>query len=178
MLKQPQFVGIIALFMVLSLAACQANSVFEDTATPLPVQVEPLPLTTDNINLIELADLDQTKQIKVMRRLAGSDCTSTECEELFVLSDQEIIQDMIDALDEELDLQPRTGWPASYTLIFQLRDGRQCEIDFVSEMGTPSFFRGGQSFWQEQDVVTPDAFNRLFAAQLAEAEKQEAPFRE
>ena len=176
MLKQLQWVGLIILFVVLFLAACQAAGALDDTATPPPAQVEPLPLTTDNINLIELADLDQTTQIRVMRRPAGFDCTSIECEELFVLSDQEIIQNMIDTLDEELVLQPRNQWPATYTLVFHLRDGSQCEIDFVCQMGTPSFFRGGQLFWREQDVVTPDAFNRLFADQLAGTTRQEAPF--
>ena len=93
MLKQFQFVWLTGLLIVLSLVACQATGAFDNTATPPPAQVESIPVTTNRFNLIELADLDQTKQIRVMRRLAGSDCSSTECEELFVLSDQGIIQE-------------------------------------------------------------------------------------
>jgi hypothetical protein len=159
---------------VLFLVACQATSSSKQAATPLPGQVEALPLSRASINVVELAELEQTKQISVLRRPEGCENSSTECEERLVISDQAIIQELIEALDGELYLQPRTQWPAAYTLVSHLKDGRQREIDFVCEMCTPSFLRGGQPFWHGQDVVTPDSFNRLIGEQLEGATTWEA----
>jgi hypothetical protein len=173
--KQRLHIGCIVLVAILFLVACQATTAPDEVATPLPAQVEPLPLTRASINVVELADLEQTKQISVLRRPAGCDNSSVACEERLVISDQEFIQVLIDALDAELYLQPRTQWPVAYTLVFHLGDGRQCEFDFVCEMCTPSFLHGGQSFWQGQDVVTPDSFNQLIGEQLEGATEWETP---
>jgi hypothetical protein len=174
MYKPFRLIGLIAMWALLSLSACQAISNADEIATPLPGQVEPLPLTRASINVVELADLDQTRQISVLRRPAGCQDSSVACAERLVISDKEIIQALIENLDAELYLQPRTEWPAAYTLVFHLGDGSQFEMDFVCEMCTPSFLRGGQPFWHGQDVVTPDSFNRLIGEQLEDATKWEA----
>ena len=176
MIKERLLFGLIALSAVLCVTACQEATPFNDAVTPIPIQVVPLETPTDAVNLIDLADLDQTEQISVLRRLADTDSTSSAYEDLFTLSDKEIIRGLLAALDEELELRPRVRRSALYKLVFHLRDGRQLEFDYVCEMCTPSFLRGSQAFWQGQDVVAPDAFNRLISDWLKDAREWEVPF--
>ncbi len=130
------------------------------------------------LNLVTLADLDQTARIDVLRQEKGDDCTSACLEELFTITDVETVHTLVEALDGDLHLRPRAHCPASYMLVFHLATGRLVEFDYACEMASPSFLRGGQGFWLGQDVIAPDTFNRLIASNLNEVNNLEIPFRE
>jgi len=129
-----------------------------------------------SINLVAVADLRQTTQIDVLRREDGNDRTPANFEELFAISDDATIYSLVDALDEDLELNLRADCPALYTLVFHLTDGRQHEFGYACEMVSPSFLRGGQAFWLGQDVMAPDAFNRLITVKMNEFGYLEIPF--
>ena len=120
------------------------------------------------INLVAVADLRQTTQIDVLRREEGNDSTPVYFEELFVIADTETIHTIVESLDRDLNLSLRARCQALYTLVFHLNDGSQSEFGYACEMASPSFLRGGQVFWQGQDVLAPDTFNRVFSVKLSE----------
>ena len=174
MLKQRQFVGLIALFVILSLAACQVapSSQVEDARSPkLAVTVQQI---SYSINLTALAGLDQTTRIDVLRREDRGDSTAVHFEQLFVITDDATIHTLVEALDGNLTLIRHAQCPARYTLVFHFRDGRQREFDYACQMASPSYLRGGQMYWQGKDVIAPDAFNRVIGKKLNESRGSEA----
>lgn len=128
-----------------------------------------------SLNLVTVADLRQTTQIDVLRREDGDDSTSANFEELVTISDEEMIHSLLEALDTDLQLSPSASCPAYFTLVFHQADGSQHEFGYACEMASPSFLRGGQVYWQGQDVIAPDAFNQVLGAYLGEAGSLESP---
>jgi hypothetical protein len=171
-------IGLLILPTLLILIACQGETSSEVGDTQTLNLVVATHQVSKDINLVTLADLDQTFQIKVLRREDGNDSTSAYFEELFTITDKETIRAVVVALDRDLNLRPSADCPALYTLIFHLPDGRHHEYGYACEMASPSFLRGGQLFWQGQDVLAPDAFNRAFSEKLYEASLMETPFHE
>ena len=165
--------GPLLLLGLVLLVACQAKGSSEGDAT----QTLNLVITTRQIeaslNLVSLADLDQTARIEVLRRDNGSDSTSAYFEELFTITDMETIRTMVASLNKEINLRPPAQCPALYTLVFYLTDGRQLEFGYACDMASPSFLRGGQVYWQGQDVIAPDTFNRVLNIKLNEADSLE-----
>ena len=171
-------IGLLILSGLLFLIACQDETSSEAGDTQTVNLVVTTRQVSENINLVTLADLDQTFQIDVLRREDGNNSTSAYFEKLFTITDTETIQAVVAALDRDLNLRPGAACPALYTLLFHLADGRQHEFGYACEMASPSFLRGGQLFWQGQDVLAPDALNRLFSEKLYEAGTMETPFQE
>jgi hypothetical protein len=60
--------------------------------------------------------------------------------------------------------------------VFHLADGRQVEFDYACQMMSPAFLRGGQLFWQWQEVAAPDSFNQLLGVYLDGAVERQVPF--
>ena len=165
--------GLMLLLTLVFLVACQAETSSNGGDTQTPKLVIVTRQVGTSLNLVALADLDQTVRIEVLRRENGSDSTSAYFEELFTITDAETIRTMVAALDRDLNLRPPAQCPALYTLVFHLTDGQQLELGYACDMVSPSFLRGGQLFWQGQDVIAPDTFNRVLNVSLNEADSLE-----
>ena len=107
------------------------------------------------INIVALADLHKTAGIEVCKL----DCASYT--PLYTIGNPELISALVDALDRDLPLRPHARCPAVYQLRFILADGQHYDFGYACEMMTPSFLRGNQAFWHDQDAIVPDAFNKL-----------------
>ena len=176
--KRPLVLGLMSIFGLVFITACQGGTSSDGGDTQIPKLIVTSQQNGASINLAALADLDQTTSIDVLRREDGDDCTSANCVDLFTITDTETINSLVQALDRDLYLRPRDQCPALYLLVFHLTDGRQHEIGYACEMASPSFLRGGQVFWQGQDVIAPDSFNRVISAYLTEDGNLETSFQE
>jgi hypothetical protein len=172
------YLGLLPFFSLLFIVGCQPEPSSGGGDAQLPSQEAASQQDGPGLNLVALADLDQTTRVSVMRQEEGDDCTSACLEELFTITDVETVHTLVEALDGNFLLRPRARCPASYTLVFHLADGRQVEFGYACEMASPSFLRGGQGFWLGQDVIAPDIFNRLIASNLNEVNDLEIPFQE
>ena len=178
MSRRALILGLLLIFGLVFIAACQAeiSSDGDNSQPPYPAAVAQQ--VEEIINLVSLANLDQTTRIDVLRREDGDDCTSANCVDLFSITDEEAIHSLVEALDRDLYLRSRDQCPALYTLVFHLTDGRQHEIGYACEMTSPSFLRGGQIYWKGRDVIAPDSFNRVISAYLTDGGNLEASFQE
>ena len=100
-----------------------------------------------------------------MSRLSRLDCASYT--PLYTIGNPELISALVDALDSDLPLRPRTQCPAVYQLRFILEDGQHYDFGYTCQMMTPTFLRGNQDFWMGQDGIAPDAFNDLILPLIA-----------
>jgi hypothetical protein len=174
--KKASFLRHLFIYSFVFIAACREEFLTDEGVTQT---LNPAAISQQidaSINLVSLADLDQTIRIEVLRREDGDDSTSANYEELVTFTKVETILSLVEALDSDLELNPRADCPALYTLVFHLTDGRQHEFGYACEMASPSFLRGGQGFWQGQDVIAPDSFNRVISVFLNEDGSQEPLF--
>ena len=109
----------------------------------------------DTINLVEVAGLRRTVGIEV----CSLDCASYT--PFYTIANPEFVAALIDALDTEMPLRPHARCPAIYQLRFILANGQHYDFEYACQMMTPTYLRGGQDFWNGQDAVAPDAFNKL-----------------
>ena len=174
--RRTLYLGLWLLLSPVLLVACQAESSSGGGDAQFPELAVTIQLNGKSINLTALAGLDQTTRIDVLRREDGDDSTAVHFEELSIITDDETIHALVEALDGDLDLEPRVRCPALYTLVFHLRDGRQHEFGYACEMASPSFLRGGQLYWQGKEAIAPDAFNRVLSDILNEYSNLEIPF--
>ena len=178
MSKRLLFLGLLTLFSIGFITACQAGTSSDNGDSENPSLVVTIQQNSKRINLATKAELVQTIQIDMLRREGRDESTPVYFEELFAITDDETIHTIVEALDKDLDLKPRSRCPALYTLVFHLRNGQQHEFGYACEMASPSFMRGGQSYWQGKDVIAPDAFNRAVSERLNEAGILEILFQE
>ena len=170
--------GLLLSLSLVFIVACQVETSYEGGDAQIPIPAATAQEVNARLNLVILADLDQTTRIDVLRREDGNDSTSAYFAELFTITETNAIHTIVEALDRDIDLKPRAQCPALYTLVFHLTDGRQQEFGYACEMASPSFLRGGQAFWQGLDVITPDIFNRVIGIKLNEVGGLETPFQE
>jgi hypothetical protein len=109
----------------------------------------------NSINLVTLADLHNTVGIEVCHL----DCASYT--PLYTIDNPELVATLVDALDTDMPLRPHARCPATYQLRFILANGQHYDFGYTCQMMTPTFLRGNQEFWMDQDAIAPDAFNAL-----------------
>jgi len=118
------------------------------------------------INPVEQAGLNGATEIQVLE--LNMDAATGYVHRL-TISDPEVIAQIVAALDVQLKLGPRARCLAWYTLRFRLADGSVQEFGLGCDAENPTFLRGGQDFWQDQDAEPPTQFWVLIQAQLAAA---------
>jgi hypothetical protein len=113
------------------------------------------PSIPETINIVRLADLHNTVGIEICRL----DCASYT--PLYTIANPNLIAALVEALDIDMPLRPHARCPAVYQLRFILEDGRHYDFGYTCQMMTPTFLRGNQEFWKDQDAIVPDTFNAL-----------------
>lgn len=111
---------------------------------------------TNSINLIEKDNLQNIRQIDIY----------IEGELRANIDDQKVINELVRTLDSEYELVPRITCPVYYQLSFTLQDGSQHEFGLACGPQDPSFLRGEQAYWENNDIRVPFEFARLLQAQL------------
>jgi len=113
------------------------------------------PSMPETINIVRLVGLHNTVGIEVCRL----DCASYT--PLFTIDDPNLIAALVETLDTDMPLRPHAPCPAVYQLRFILEDGRHYDFGYTCQMMTPTFLRGNQEFWNDQDAIVPDTFNAM-----------------
>jgi putative hemolysin len=121
------------------------------------------------INPAQQAKLEDTVEIEVLELDMDA---STGYVSRVTISDPDAIAQIVAALNVDLRLGSRLRCPEWYRLRFRLADGSVEEFGIGCSGESPTFVRGGQDFWQNQDGELPPQFNRLIQAQLAAAPKE------
>jgi putative hemolysin len=138
----------------------EAQSVDEPTSTPVPeVWVNPA----------ELAGLGDTVEIEILELNTEA---ATGYVHRLTISDPDVVDWIVSALDVDLNLGPRVRCPAWYTLRFRLSDGEVQELGLGCNAENPTFVRGGQDFWQGQDAEPPLQLSMLIQERLAAAAEE------
>lgn len=117
----------------------------------------------DTINIVKMADLHKTVGIEVCKL----DCATYTPR--YTIGSRELIAALVAALDTDIPLSPHAPCPAVYHLRFILADGQHYDFGYTCQMMTPTFLRGSQVFWHDQDAIAPDAFNELMVPLIAPA---------
>ncbi|HAL62666.1 MAG TPA: hypothetical protein DCP08_09720 [Chloroflexi bacterium] len=118
------------------------------------------------INVVKEAGLSDTVEIEIAE-LAGD--AELGYLHRVTITDSQILDQIIAALNQDLQLGPRARCPARYELRFHLGDGTVQEFSYSCDNG-PSFLHGGQDFWQVQDIQPPARFDELILEALASTE--------
>ena len=133
------------------------------TATPAPTPTS-VSQTGDTVNLVRALSLSETTQIDIINLLQPPAAGSAS--DANVITDPDELSKIIDSLDVDLPLRPRSACDAVFVLRFRLADGRIQEFDYGCNPGSPDFLRGFQKIWSGQEALTPSPFNALMAPYL------------
>lgn len=118
------------------------------------------------VNLMRAAGLEQTSSLEILELDLDSDSpTSGEYVERVVISDPQLLDQVLAALDTDLQATPIVACIPEYTLRFRSADGGIQEFSYSCDGA--SFLRGKQDFWQGKDFRPPEQFDALLQAQLA-----------
>jgi heat shock protein HslJ len=127
------------------------------------------------VNLMRAAGLEQTSSLEVLELDLNSDSpTSGEYVERVVISDPQILDQVLAALDTDLQATPIVACIPEYTLRFRSAEGGIQEFSY--SCGGASFVRGGQEFLRGKDFSPPEQFDALLRAQLATTLPSEVNF--
>ncbi len=118
------------------------------------------------VNPVQQAGLGDTVEIEILELNMDA---STGYISRLTISDPDTIAQIVAALDADMRLGSRLRCPDWYRLRFRLADGSVQEFGIGCSAENPTFLRGGQDFWQDQDGELPPQFNTLIQAQLAAA---------
>jgi serpin B len=136
------------------------------------------PAQDGSVSFVEQAGLDQTVAIEIAvltTETAGeSGAEAPGYVSLLTITDHGLVKQIVSALDVALELGPRARCPNGYELRFHLEDGAVQTFGYACGPGGPAFLRGGQGFWQGQQVTPPDEFNTIVQEQLASVSGREA----
>ena len=143
-----------------------------------PVTPVDEPVQDGKVNLVEQAGLDQTIAIGIAILTGGmsgeSGAEAPGYVSQLTITDPGLVDQIVAALDTVLELGPKARCPNGYELDFHLEDGTVQTFGYACGPGGPAFLRGGQDFWQGQQVTPPDLFNTLVQEQLASTSGKEA----
>ena len=109
------------------------------------------------VNVVKETYLDQTTALEIAER---RDEQAGAFQPLITLADEVSIRQVVSLLDKRLPLGPRARCLGRYRLRFQLEPGQVIEFEYYCQEG-PSFLRGGQAFWQGQQIEPPAEFDEL-----------------
>jgi hypothetical protein len=114
---------------------------------------------------VEQASLRDTVKIEVMEFDPDSAQTASPYVQLLTITDTQILDQLLDALDTDLQVALKVECIPEYELHFHLQDGTVQPFGY-SCYGA-SFIRGKQDFWQGEDYDPPERFDTLLQEQLA-----------
>jgi hypothetical protein len=118
------------------------------------------------VNVVEQAGLEGTTRLEILELDLSSDSpTQGEYVERLAIEDPQLLDQILAALDTELEVAPKVACIPETTLRFHLADGRVQEFGYTCSGA--SFLRGEQDFFQEKDYCPPEQFDALLQAQLA-----------
>jgi hypothetical protein len=118
------------------------------------------------VNVVREAGLEQTVKIEILELDLVSDSpTYGEYVERLAIEDAQLLDQILDALDTDLQVAPKVACIPEIILRFQVADGGVQEFGY--SCSGASFLRGEQDFWQEKDYRPPAQFDGLLQAQLA-----------
>jgi hypothetical protein len=161
-------IRMLVLLSVLLAASCTLSLLEPQATEPQAVAVDH---ATPTVDLVAEAQLEQTVAITILER---DQTTADFYVYHWTIDDPARVAQLIDALAVELPLTKSEPCPAFYKLQFQLADGSRQELAYACEHATPAFLHGEQGFWQDQQVVAPDEFNRLMEELLESLETQQS----
>jgi hypothetical protein len=121
-------------------------------------------VTGGRINPVEQAGLDDTIKIEILEFARWATGSQPYVERL-TLTDAQVLEAMVEALDTDLEKGLKVECIPEYRLRFHLEDGTVQEFGY--SCGQVSFLRGKQDFWQQEDYRPPQSFHDLFQDQLA-----------
>ena len=117
----------------------------------------------DRVNVVAAAGLGEAVAVEIQERLpSGLDFAEPGVR----LDDEDLVHEIVAALDVDLPLQPRARCVERYRLRFLLTDGAFRELLYHCA-DEEAFLRGDQEFWQFMDVHPPQRFRQLIAEQLS-----------
>ena len=151
---------VVILLVALIVSACAPTMAeITDTSTGPMVEVAP-------INLVEQAGLNNSVMIEVMGfDLDRSANESDPYVRRLTVTDPQVLDQLLEALDANLQVALKVECIPEYELFFHLQDGTVQEFGY--SCSGASFIRGEQSFWEEQDFHPPERFDALIEEQLA-----------
>ncbi len=124
--------------------------------------------TTPHINVVEQAGLIHTVKIEILELdLEPTSTTIDQYVHRLTITNPQVIDQIVAALDMDLQLGPRARCPAQYRLHFHMDDGTMEPLGYACNSENLSFLRGEQNFWQGQDVMPPTQFNEFIQEQVA-----------
>lgn len=119
----------------------------------------------ERINPVEQASLRDTVKIEVMEfDPDGAEGTSPYVQ-LLTITNTQILDQLLDALDANLQAALKVQCIPEYELYFHLQDGTVQKFGYSCYGVT--FIRGEQGFWEGEDHDPPKRFDALLQEQLA-----------
>jgi serpin B len=129
------------------------------------------PAAAAPINVVEQARLEQTVAIEIWARTSmvggETDTPKDEYTPRLEITDPSVIEQIVAALDVDLEPGPLAECTSAYQLRFRLADDTVQEFAYSCETGGASFLRGEQAFWNGQQITPPARFDHLIQEQLA-----------
>ena len=117
------------------------------------------------INPVEQASLRDAVKIEVMAFDPDRGEGISPYVQLLTISDTQILDQLLDALDANLQVTLKVQCIPEYELHFHLHDGTVQEFGYSCHGAT--FIRGEQGFWEGEDYDPPERFDALLQARLA-----------
>jgi hypothetical protein len=111
------------------------------------------------INIIQLAGLERTTKIEIFELAteAGQDPYILK----LTITDTTTIDRIVDALDTGMEITPKVFCIPFYEMVFHLDDGSHQKFGYTCETAGTSFLRGDQTFLENEDYATPEAFDQI-----------------
>ncbi len=123
-------------------------------------------VTEPRVNLVEEMGLSGIMKVKVVEfDLASDSATRGQYIDRLTLTEPQLLNEIVTALDTDLRVAPKVACIPEYQLHFHLADGTVQELEY--SCGGATFLRGKQDFWQGEDFFPPEQFDALIQAQLA-----------
>jgi hypothetical protein len=123
------------------------------------------PIQGERINPVEQASLRDTVKIEVMEFDPDRAEGTSPYVQLLTITDTRILDQLLDALDANLQVALKVECIPEYELHFHLQDGTVQEFGYSYHGAT--FIRGEQGFWEGEDYDPPERFDALLQEQLA-----------
>ena len=119
----------------------------------------------EQINPVEQASLRDTVKIEVMEFDPDRAEGTSPYVQLLTITDTQILDQLLAALDANLQLALKVECIPEYELHFHLQDDTVQEFGYSCHGAT--FIRGEQGFWEGEDHDPPERFDALVQEQLA-----------
>jgi putative hemolysin len=116
---------------------------------------------TASINPVKASALDSTSKIEVY------DLYSEDEGPFLQLDDQADIQEVVQTLDTNLQITPKTFCAPRYNIKFTLDDGSSVELDYFCDGQSP-FIRSSLDYFKNEDYAVTDDFVQVFNQKLAQ----------